>query len=174
MKDSKTNRDSGNIVIEPKPAKAIITPYAMAKMSEDLHMSSKNYKPDRFPLVNYFLYCASIELALKAAILSSDFHESQLVELKNISHNLHQLINRYESVVQNDFLLNDEKQVLIKMNKYYKDKGLEYFTNVVMEQSLQAFKNFPDLNTLEKVSIKLNAYIVSNQYFINADTPQRL
>ena len=172
MDESETKTGPQNIVISPKPLKGVITPYAMAKMSDDLYLSSKNYKPDRFPLINYFLYCASIELALKAAILSLDCSKPQLEKLKSIGHNLDRLVNKYESTVDDNFLKRGEKQILRQVNKYYKDKGLEYFTYVVMDESLRAFKNFPNINTLEKISDKLNQYIANNQYFIDANTSE--
>ena len=113
-----------------------------------------------------------MELALKAAILNLDCTKSQLKDLKGISHNLHKLTNRYESTVDNSFLRDDEKRILRQMNKYYKDKGLEYFTDVVMYESLQAFKNFPDILLLERLSSKLNKYVIENEYFINAATSE--
>jgi hypothetical protein len=164
------------ILVNTKPGVLLITPYAMAKMSTDLHFSSKNYSPGkRFPLVNYFLYCASIELALKATILSVNYTKPQLHILqKDVSHDLIKLVKEFKGEVKIDLLEDDEVQVLAQVNKFYKDKGLEYFTDVVKMEALTAYKNFPDIKNIEKISNKLNKYLGKEKYFINATTPEQL
>lgn len=170
MKNVSAIDTSQNIVITPGTANLVITPYALAKMSEDLYLSSKNYSPERFPLVNYFLYCASVELGLKAAVLNVNCSQARKQEMKTIRHDLSMLISRFETIVRNDLMNEEDKKILRAINRFYKDKGLEYFTSAVMYESTQAYKNFPKIESLERVSTKIYTYIGSEDFFINADT----
>lgn len=168
--DSPQNINSGNIVIQVPPAnlKLQITPYGMALMSDDLYQSSEGHRPSRFPLVNYFLYCSSVELGLKAAILYVDCSEERLLELIKIRHNLTKLLNMYKKIVSTDFFESHEELVLRKMNKFYKDKGLEYFTSVVIGEALMGYSNMPSIEGLKSVGTKVNAYVKDEGYFIDA------
>lgn len=52
----------------------VLTPLALARMSQDMFGAGRGYKTDKeVPLIKYYLYCACIELGLKAAILATDY-----------------------------------------------------------------------------------------------------
>lgn len=154
------------VVVTPEPAEVKITPYALAMMSDDMHKSSQGYKPVRFPLINYYLYAASIELGLKSAILSVECSEQKKKQLKNIGHNLEELIAVYEAEVNSNFFKASETQVVLAVNKYFSNKSLEYFTETMLEAALRGFTSFPNIKDLEKVSEKVNNYLEANKFFL--------
>ncbi len=156
-----------------QPAKAVITPYAMAKMSEELFQASENYKPNRFPLVNYFLYAASIEVGLKASILAIDCTKKKKNKIKNISHNLKKLVEEFEALIVKDFFSEEGKECITQLNTHYQDKGLEYFTLPVLTSSLKGFKDFPKIEDVRNVAEQTNAFLVEKNYYVKAQTSDK-
>lgn len=160
-----------DVVVSIKPAQAVLTPFAMAGISEDLYQSSVGYQPkSRFPLTNYFLCSASIELGLKAAILSLDCSKANKEKIKKFGHDLNKTLDCFENKFDRKFFSTSERKMIDCVNEYYKNKGLEYFTLPVLSSSLRAFKDFPALENFMDLTKRVNTFIKENKYFINAQT----
>lgn len=167
---------ASNMVVIKNPAgKNVITPYAMAKMSEDLYKASENYKPKQgVPFVNYFLYSFSIELSMKAAILSLNCTKTMKGKLKNeFSHNLEKILDNFQELVEKNLLSEKEIKVLSQINKFYKNKAIEYFSNSMLHQMLIGYKDLPNLDELQQICFKLNKFIEKNDYFKDADSTDK-
>jgi hypothetical protein len=162
---------NNHLVVSLKPVQAVFTPFVMARMSEDLFRSSESYRPDeRFPLINFFLYCASIEIGLKSAILSKDCTQKNKARIKKCGHHLDKVLSEFEADFNYSLFTNNEESTIFAANVYYRDKGLEYFTTPVLGSMLRAFDDFPPIDNIAVASRKVNDYIVSEKYFIDATT----
>jgi len=66
-------------------------------------------------------------------------------------------------------------KVIHQVNIFYSEnsKALEYFTTPMLEQALKSFKEFPKIKDFRKVAVKVNQFIVDNDYFINATTSEK-
>jgi len=51
------------------------------------------------------------------------------------------------------------------INSFYKDKGLEYFTQDVIFESTSGSKGIPSILELKKVSEKVIGFLVRKSYF---------
>lgn len=154
-----------NVIIEP--INFNITPFAMAGISEDLYGSSIAYSSNkRFPVVNFFLYAASIEIGLKSAILSKDCTFLGKNKIKKLGHHLDKVLECFKNEVDSDLFSNGDIEVILSVNVFYHDKGLEYFTTPMIGQAMKAFKDFPPLEDFSKVAKKVNELIKINKYFI--------
>jgi len=154
--------------IQPQTGIVNFTPYAMAKMSDGLFNASENYNAKDTPTLNYFLYCASIELGLKAGILSQDNSLANKKHLKGpaISHDLQNLYQYFLNYfgTENLFDANDIA-VLDKINPFFKTKGLEYITTDVIVALASGLSAFPKLSDLKNIALKMNKFLINNGYF---------
>lgn len=147
-----------------------ITPYAMARISERIHLASeRTLDNDNFIVPNYYLYCLAIELALKAAILSKDNSPPKKEQIwKSIGHDLGLAHTEYVTSVGSDPLTVEEVAYLCQITPFYKNKGgMKYFPLEMLVQALTAYKDIPPLNHIQEISRKLNAVVASNDYYIN-------
>ena len=100
-----------------------------------------------FSPVPYFLDCRAIELELKAKHLES---VTQRVLKDKYGHNLERA---YQNLPHKEKVLSPgELKTLQAANNIYKDKGFEYFSVV---HAVSAFKDFPDLEKLDAITLKL-------------------
>lgn len=146
-----------------------ITPYAMAKISEAFYKTSKNYDSRDTLTVNYFLYCISIETGLKAAILSRNNSKNMKEYLKKeIDHDILKLIIKFKEVFKNQKIIDStDLDSISKINKYYKNKGLEYFTSDVICAFAHGCKDFPELSAIENISSSIVCFLEENEFFRN-------
>ena len=147
-----------------------ITPYALAKISEAFYFASKNYQASEIFTFNYFLYCASIEIGLKSAILSKDnsFENKKTVK-QNIRHDLIKAIGKFEQYFNGQTIINSKDcESIKKINNFYKEKGLEYFTIDVITSAVNGGKGFPELSEIENISKKIVNFIKENKYWNDA------
>ena len=157
-----------NIVLKVSPVKLAITPFFMAKISEDLHRASEAYRPEkRVPLINYFLYLASIERGLKAAILSKECTEEIKCYIKNcIGHDLVKAYKEFKKFFELDLFTDKDLSIFKKVNKRYRDKGFEYFAGDMLEQAMKKFKDLPKIEEIREISKKINQFLERNNYFL--------
>lgn len=155
-----------------KPALAVITPYALARMSRHMFGASVDYRTDdRVPLIKYYLFCASIELGLKSAILADDCTNDRKKFLRNkVGHNLIKVVTECEGIHKLDFLDEEDLKIIEKINPYFKGKGLEYFTIEMMEAALTGYTKLPAIDDLQRVAQKVQDFLEGNKYFIDGQT----
>ncbi len=144
-----------------------LTPYVLARISESFYFASKNYESKEIFTFNYYLYCASIEIGLKSAILSKDNSFKNKKKIKNeIGHDLVKAICEFEQAFNGQIIINQEdKENIEKINKFYKNKGLEYFTIDVLVSAVHGGKGFLELLKIENISKKVIDFIKQNKYW---------
>ena len=156
-------------VMSVVPANINITSYALAKLSESFYTVSKTYEVEEFFVFKFLLYCISIELGLKSAILSRDNSVEKKKELANknlVGHNLLKVISIFEQMFNGQDIIGlEDKKSVAKINKYYEKKGLEYFTSDVIFSAGNGFQDFPELSAIENTSKKIVDFLVSNNYW---------
>lgn len=107
--------------------------------------------------VPYFLYSKSIELSLKAYLLSKKFPKKELGS-RGINHDLEKALSeaklmQIEKLIA--FTLKDEETIK-KANSYYKSKGFEYCEKAeIISKAMNGYPDLPDLNCLENLATKL-------------------
>ena len=155
-----------NIVIRPKPGAVKLTPHLLAKTSDRLHAASQSFiDGDQFQVPNYFLFCASIEIGFKAAILFADCTERTGARLKTIGHDLLKVHAAYSSAFQ-ALLTVSELATIAQINSRYRNKGLEYFSDDMLFLAMRGFKDMPQLSEIEAISIKVNSMLRQNNFFV--------
>ena len=150
--------------IQPQGFNANITPFAFQHYAKDFYSAYGQYKANAaFSPARLFLVCSSIELAAKALHFSTGQPTDQI---KKLNHDLVAACD--ETVLANSHVVlsQAEKENLEKANKYYKDKGFEYFlfkySNVPVDHSgpqlaAQGWPDRPDETVLAGVVEKLVA-----------------
>jgi hypothetical protein len=163
-----------NKTVTVEPAHVAFTPFAMAGISEDLFCSAVSYTPEkRFPVANFFLFAASIEIGQKAAILSKDCSAANKEKIKKLGHDLDAVDRCFQEELDQILFAKEDLAVLSAVNVFYRDKGLEYFTAPMIVQAATAFKDFPKLEDFSKVARKVNEFIKDSKRFINSSTSEK-
>ena len=161
-----------NTTINITPAVAVITPYAHGLMADNSHKASVNFDSGSStkPLLNYYLYCVAVELSFKAAILSKDCTDENKKVLKNIGHNLLKALDKCEESFDLSFLDQSDREVIEKINPFFKNKALEYFTGEMMLSMLTGHKDLPKITDMKRVSEKINKFLNDNELFKDGST----
>lgn len=143
--------------------------FGMAKVSHNIFLSSEKHRAVDVPLVNYLLYCLSIELGLKAAILRVDNSKKRKSDLKyKIGHDLQKLLNDFEKCSLGEGVLNRaDRTALEAINPYYKKKGLEFISGELQVALLKGMSDFPALSALRLTALKVDELLEANKFFIN-------
>lgn len=148
-----------------------VTPYAMAKISDDLYFRGciDRDDVDFYPLVNFLLLSASIEVGLKSIILSNKCTKEVKQNFKkNIGHNLISLLDYYHEVFSEKIYSDEEVSILESINSFYQKKGLEYFTLPVMMSAMKGFKDFPDIGEYRRIAMKVNDMLRNERFLISS------
>lgn len=156
-----------------EPVMVVLTPYALSRSSHHLFNMGSLYvgEGDAF-LIRLYVLCAGIELGLKAAILGDDCTEDNKQLLKTFGHDLLKLCQQFSTVHDAALLDDSDIQALMKINPYFRHKGLEYFTVPVLASALSAHKEMPEIEAIRTVAGKVDAFLAGNGYFIDAKTSQ--
>lgn len=117
--------------------------YANWAIRAHVEMSPKSYTP-----VPYFLYCRSIEVALKGFLLTKGLSQSNLAS-RALGHNLSVILAKaIELGLTNVISLDPTWEIeLTKANRYYSRKGFEYFS---VSDAVRAFPELPSLSVLKE------------------------
>lgn len=160
-------------VLNAEPVMAVLTPYAMARSAHHLFQMARAYnaKADATP-IRLYVFCVSIEIGMKAAILGEDCTEVNKQLIKGIGHDLVKLNAQFETTFQNKLLDEDDIDALTKINPYFRDKGLEYFTTPMLVSTLKGRSDFPETNAIEAVARKVQEFLETRDFFIEGKTTQ--
>lgn len=161
-------------VIQIPPTIAVLTPLALAKMSNHFHVASEKHDTgdEKISLFRYYLFCVAIELGLKAAILSVDCTDEKKELNKKIGHDLLRAIEVCKEGFDLSFLDAEEVESIGAINNYFKGKDLEYFTLDMLISCLKGYKDLPSIESIESASTKINSFIHAQNMFIDAKTSQ--
>ena len=142
----------------------------MALVSQDLFKMSHGYEEgEKFCLAKYYLYCASIEIGLKAAILAVDCTEAKKKHIFSLRHDLCKVRASFETVYSSIWN-NADIEAVEKINPFFKKKGLEYFTPDVRAAAVHGYSEFPEIGHMAAAAQKVNALLVTHKLFIEAKT----
>ena len=123
---------NSNYVVRGRDAFRCMMPWAFHRYASEFMKAAKSLgKKDKFPPVGYFLYCKSIELALKAFLLTKNMTVNMLKGKKGIGHDLERALDEAErqgllNIVEVPYCYKEE---LRKANYYYEGKAFEYYDN---------------------------------------------
>lgn len=143
-----------NIVIKSPPFQAQISPIGFHKYAVDfINAASSLGLSTEFSPVPHYLYCRSIELALKSFLLAKGISINEL-KSKKLGHDLEIVLCKAKALGLDKFvtITSEQEQELIKANSYYPKKGFEYFkaTNAV-----KGYPALPNLSVLEVLASNL-------------------
>ena len=126
-------------------------PIGYYKYAEDFFETAvKCEKNTKFSPVPYYLYCMSIELVLKSFLLKNNVPYNDIKY--KFSHDLEKAIKKTQELGLN-MLDEDELKIINRANfYYYEERGFEYSQ---LKYALRAYKDWPQLEDLEKISDKL-------------------
>jgi hypothetical protein len=139
---------NANIVMSASVGYVNLSPDAFHRWATHYYKCRQDFQsPHKFSPVPYFLLCRAIELELKARHLNT----KRQLEVKNAFG--HHLTKAYVSLAQIEQILSSEEFAVLKSaSRIYASKGFEYFDP---EDTLTAYKRFPDLAVLDSVTRKL-------------------
>jgi hypothetical protein len=141
------------IIIKMESMSLKITPLGFHKYARDYLRTADNLTLEsQYSPVPYFLYCRAIELGLKAYLLAKG-KDLKFVK-KKVGHDLTKGLENARKLALDDIIgtTEIEKNQIELANKYYKDKGFEYFLVLNHASGLQGL---PELDVLKKYSHKL-------------------
>ena len=147
----------GDVVIEVPTAHLDIGPFGFYRYADDYGQAANAIIPGTsFSPVPYYLYCRSLELGLKAYLLTKGLSQRKLKY--RFGHNLTKLLNKAKRKgLLKIFAIKPNQEELIRnANVYYKSKALEYFD---MYRAGTGYRDLPDLTELAKISSDLLASI---------------
>lgn len=145
--------------------KIVITPYILARISDDFFKAANLYNKTNFSLATYSMYLSSIERGLKAAILSKGCTKARKDFLaKIIGHDLEIVSEEFELSFNSIFSKKDKLEIK-KVNKLYVKKGFDYFSDEMLLEMTRKYKNIPELAIIGEISKKVNDFIIENNYF---------
>ena len=150
--------------IKPPLVESPMQPFAMARKSHHLFRMARGYadQPDA-RLARLYLYCVSIELGLKAALLDHDSTKGP--DLRAISHDLVQLMDQFKNTFGFDLFGTDDVTAIKKINPYFKGKDLEYVEPAVVTSLMKGSKDMPLPTELEAAVEKVDTYLGDKGYF---------
>jgi hypothetical protein len=141
------------IVIEAKTAHLNITPFGFLRWAKEYLRAADACPPtEGFSPVPYFLFCRSIELALKAFLLARGETVKDLK--KKVNHNLVRVLGDADGAGLGHYAVLSamDRAEIKKANKYYSKKGFEYC--VVMD-AVTGYRELPSLVVLKDIAQRL-------------------
>jgi hypothetical protein len=133
-------------VLHAETGHVYITPTGFLGYAQDFFSAGTSWQLNgRYSPVPYFLICRSIELGLKSFALTKG-EKIDFLKSRKVGHDLIVVLNIAKKHSLSYFLetTKDEEIELEKANKYYNDKGFEYFKL----KNLTDKSNLPDLKIL--------------------------
>ena len=158
-------------VIRIEPAMAVMTPLALASFSHHIFNMCSDYGTENKGfLAQSYLFCVSIELGLKAAIVAIDCNDESKKLIKSLGHDLIAVHDCFKKHYQKQIFDQSDFDVLESVNAHYHRKGMEYFSPQVMLSMMRAYKDFSSLEELHQTAAKLNGFLNENELFVEANT----
>ena len=141
-------------------------PFGIARMADDLFNMAHQYTAgEGRPLAQYYVYCVSIELSFKSAILAHDCSADKIAQLKKLSHDLGE-VHKCFAEIHGPILDEQDLEAIQRINPLFRSKSLEYFNEQMLESVLRGFREFPDIREVASAAQKLNAFIHKHRLFV--------
>jgi hypothetical protein len=123
------------------------SPVGFKLVARDFRRCADTFKPPKFSIVPYFLYCRAIELGLKAIHLET--HRQKEVK----DEYGHDLIRSYKALpLERRTLSTADSDLLAQISRLYERKAFEY---IQPGDAGTGFSDFPDLEQLARLATYL-------------------
>jgi hypothetical protein len=123
------------------------SPVGFKLAARDFRRCADTFKPPKFSIVPYFLYCRAIELGLKAIHLETHTQQEAMNRFR------HDLIRSYKALpLERRTLSTEDSDLLAQISRLYERKAFEY---VQPGDAGRGFSDFPDLEQLARLAINL-------------------
>ena len=153
-------------VLHAEGATVALTPYIMARTAHHFFTMSHGYDTGKeIPFARHYLYCASIEIGLKAAILANECSEARKKFIKSLGHDLTKACGSFQQFYGSDLWSADDIEAVTAINPFFANKGLEYFTIDVLVDTVNGSAELPDIGRIEQAAKKVNAFVLERQFF---------
>jgi hypothetical protein len=120
------------------------SPVGFKLVARDFRRCADAFKPPKFSIVPYFLYCRAIELGLKAIHLETRRQQE-------VKHEYgHDLIRSYKALPpERQMLSTADSDLLAQISGLYQRKAFEY---VQPGDAAHGYSDFPDLEQLARLA----------------------
>ncbi len=142
-----------DIVVKVPTLHLYISPFGFHRYASEFLKAAKGFqKTNAFSPVPYYLFSRSIELSLKAFLLTKGFSKRTLKE--KFGHDLEEALNKSVSLGLDDIVVISclYKDNIKKANNYYASKGFEYFE---VCKAVMGYPNLPSLDVLSEIASTL-------------------
>lgn len=132
-----------------------LSPYGFFHYGRSFFDTAKAFKQSAyFSPVPYYLHCHAIELLLKAFLLAKGVPKTDLPKPALYRHDLDKILKKAKELGLGAVvtITQEQEKEIEKANKYYADKGFEYFYVI---NAVRAYPELPDLSSLEWVASAL-------------------
>jgi hypothetical protein len=120
------------------------SPVGFKLAARDFRRCADSFKPEKFSIVSYFLYCRAIELGLKA------IHLETQTQRELMSRYRHKLTESYKTLPPERRTLSaSDFDLLAKVSRLYERKAFEY---VQPGDAAHGFSDFPELEQLARLA----------------------
>ena len=145
----------------PEPIVVRLSPLGFHRYASQFYDAAKSVEVGTsFTPVPYYLYCHSLELVLKAFLLTNNVSIEQLKDSRKLGHNLTKVLNKAKGLGLEDIvkITGVQEGEIRKANDYYNNphKGFEYFEVI---PAVMGYKNLPDLDVLADLTSTLVAQL---------------
>lgn len=146
-----------SVVVMPGPAVLNISPMGFHRFASEFAKLGRQAHDDSgagFSPVPYFMYCRSVELVLKAFLLTKGLTKDDLKRTRGpdaLGHDLTKILAKARALgLESEVPVRaDWEAELQKANSYYADKGFEYFD---VGKAVRGYKGLPELDMLRAIS----------------------
>jgi hypothetical protein len=142
-----------NTTVVVKAAHINLSPIGFLRYADHFYQAGESFEcEDKFSPVHYYLYCHSIELALKAFLLAKEIPIEILK--KKIGHNLSKALKKARNLGIDKLILltNEQEKQIINADKYYASKGFEYFK---VYNAVRGYSDLPNLEILRQICAEI-------------------
>jgi hypothetical protein len=120
------------------------SPVGFKLAARDFRRCADTFKPPKFSIVPYFLYCRAIELGLKAIHLETHTQREVMDKFR------HNLVKSYNALPPEQRTLSTaDSDLLAQISKLYERKAFEY---VQPGDAAHGYSDFPDLEHLARLA----------------------
>lgn len=131
-------------VIQAETGYINFSPVGFRMVARDFRRCADTFKPLKFSVVPYFLYCRAIELGLKAIHLETRKQQDVKDEYG------HNLISSYKALSpERQTLSPADSDLLAQISRLYERKAFEY---VQPGDAAHGYSDFPDIERLARLA----------------------
>jgi hypothetical protein len=147
--------NSGPVVVTPGVGGGNVDPPAFHNYAREFLDAARSLeRTDRYSPVPYYLYCHSIELALKAYLLRTGFPITNEHNRKKYGHRIDRLLSlaSERGLDRHAPIADVERHLIQGLAGFYATKGFEYFD---LDRGLHVWRELPSLDLVDAIAGRL-------------------